>query len=104
MSLHNVIWCVALWVQASSLGKFIPISDMSSHSIYEHPSDYEKIHVLFPQDGTTAHKQTYALFKVALAAARLWPSRPPDIRPCDFYFTVYYRTIYVLIIIAMETS
>jgi len=28
---------------------------MSSHTIYEHPTDYERIHVLFPQDGTTAH-------------------------------------------------
>ena len=45
--------------------------------------------------------------KLAFAAAiswGLWPPRPPDIKPCDFYFEVYYRKINVLIIIVIVTS
>lgn len=72
MSLHYVIWYVVRCeCRQSSLGKFTPICYMSSHSIYEHQSDYYRIHVLITQDGTTHTADTRCL-KVALAAAISW--------------------------------
>ena len=55
--------------------------------IFEHLSDYERTQVLLTQ-------QTYALFKgnfffATAISSGMWPARPPDTNPCDFYITAY---------------
>jgi hypothetical protein len=43
------------------------------------------------QDGATAHNATYSInvlkegFEDRLISRGLWPVRPPDLNPCDFY-------------------
>jgi hypothetical protein len=51
----------------------------------------KKRHGYFMQDGATAHTATYSInvlnevFESRLISRGLWPARPTDLNPCDFY-------------------
>jgi hypothetical protein len=57
-------------------------------------TEEEETYGYFMQDGATAHTATYSInvlnevFENRLISRGLWPSRSPDLNPCDFYLWV----------------